>query len=265
MASGLTPENVNDFRVARPWGLLLVREGTAPGLRAGRLVLAGWSWAARLACTLVRGAAPRLICRPHESLLVLRVVAPFPNLNCPSREADLLLVATGVSQPGDFHELDRGLLAKFCLAAERERNHAWYLDLMSPAQKPNMAWLDPSRLYIHPQAFQDLLDDLWAPFRHADIDYIAGIDSTGSAVPKEFGEPSKGPQSDCRNVRRTPLAWRAHVEPMPARGASVFGCGPRRLEVHYRQRARREVRQGVSPCREEGQALRALRRAEVPP
>ncbi|NXD64957.1 APT1 phosphoribosyltransferase, partial [Eolophus roseicapillus] len=56
----------------------------------------------------------------------------------------------------------------------------WYLALMAPNIKgPNYAWLDPSRLYCHPQGLQDCVADLLQPFQGDTIDMVAGIDAMG--------------------------------------------------------------------------------------
>ncbi|NXD50322.1 APT1 phosphoribosyltransferase, partial [Corvus moneduloides] len=56
----------------------------------------------------------------------------------------------------------------------------WYLALMAPNVKgPNYAWLDPSRLYCHPQGLQDCVADLLQPFQGEAIDMVAGIDAMG--------------------------------------------------------------------------------------
>ncbi|XP_078539730.1 adenine phosphoribosyltransferase-like isoform X2 [Lissotriton helveticus] len=60
------------------------------------------------------------------------------------------------------------------------RDRGWYLALMAPNVKGlNYAWLDPSRLYCHPQALQDCVEDLVQPFRSDRIDLVAGIDAMG--------------------------------------------------------------------------------------
>ncbi|XP_034995840.2 adenine phosphoribosyltransferase-like isoform X2 [Zootoca vivipara] len=60
------------------------------------------------------------------------------------------------------------------------REQAWYLGLMAPNIKgPSFAWLDPSRLYCHPQALQDCVEDLLKTFRGDPIDLVAGIDAMG--------------------------------------------------------------------------------------
>ncbi|POI19697.1 hypothetical protein CIB84_016558, partial [Bambusicola thoracicus] len=89
------------------------------------------------------------------------------------------------------------------------REKGWYLALMAPNTKgPNYAWLDPSRLYCHPQVFsdhmggtkgvapgglwghpappylspqglQDCVSDLLQPFQGDPIDLVAGIDAMG--------------------------------------------------------------------------------------
>ncbi|NWJ09013.1 APT1 phosphoribosyltransferase, partial [Crypturellus undulatus] len=60
------------------------------------------------------------------------------------------------------------------------RERGWYLALMAPNVKgPNYAWLDPSRLYCHPQGLQDCVADLLQPFCGDTIDLVAGIDAMG--------------------------------------------------------------------------------------
>ncbi|XP_026576926.1 uncharacterized protein LOC113449998 [Pseudonaja textilis] len=60
------------------------------------------------------------------------------------------------------------------------REQGWYLKLMAPNTKgPSYAWLDPSRLYCHPQALQDCVEDLVQPFRDDAIDQVVGIDAMG--------------------------------------------------------------------------------------
>ncbi|NXE29519.1 APT1 phosphoribosyltransferase, partial [Ardeotis kori] len=61
-----------------------------------------------------------------------------------------------------------------------DREKGWYLALMAPNVKgPNYAWLDPSRLYCHPQGLQDCVSDLLQPFQGDPIDMVAGIDAMG--------------------------------------------------------------------------------------
>ncbi|NXP74859.1 APT1 phosphoribosyltransferase, partial [Ramphastos sulfuratus] len=60
------------------------------------------------------------------------------------------------------------------------REKGWYLALMAPNVKgSNYAWLDPSRLYCHPQGLQDCLSDLLQPFQGDPVDMVAGIDAMG--------------------------------------------------------------------------------------
>ncbi|NWT67909.1 APT1 phosphoribosyltransferase, partial [Prunella himalayana] len=60
------------------------------------------------------------------------------------------------------------------------REKGWYLALMAPNVKgANYAWLDPSRLYCHPQGLQDCVADLLQPFQGDAIDMVAGIDAMG--------------------------------------------------------------------------------------
>ncbi|XP_077167904.1 adenine phosphoribosyltransferase-like [Paroedura picta] len=64
------------------------------------------------------------------------------------------------------------------VVASQERG--WYLELMAPnAKGPGYAWLDPSRLYCHPRALQDCIEDLVQPFQDEAIDLVAGIDAMG--------------------------------------------------------------------------------------
>ncbi|KAM6464705.1 adenine phosphoribosyltransferase-like isoform 3-T3 [Liasis olivaceus] len=60
------------------------------------------------------------------------------------------------------------------------REQGWYLKLMAPNVKgPTYAWLDPSRLYCHPQALHDCVEDLVRPFQNDAIDQVVGIDAMG--------------------------------------------------------------------------------------
>ncbi|XP_010720498.1 uncharacterized protein LOC104913967 [Meleagris gallopavo] len=60
------------------------------------------------------------------------------------------------------------------------REKGWYLALMAPNTKgPHYAWLDPSRLYCHPQGLKDCVTDLLQPFQGDPIDLVAGIDAMG--------------------------------------------------------------------------------------
>ncbi|NXG84175.1 APT1 phosphoribosyltransferase, partial [Stercorarius parasiticus] len=71
------------------------------------------------------------------------------------------------------------------------REKGWYLALMAPNVKgPNYAWLDPSRLYCHPQGLQDCVGDLLQPFQGDPIDMVAGIDAMGFILGEgDAGEP----------------------------------------------------------------------------
>lgn len=94
------------------------------------------------------------------------------------------------------------------------REKGWYLALMAPNTKgPHYAWLDPSRLYCHPQVhsdhtggtegvalgglwghpappylspqgLQDCVADLLQPFQGDPIDLVAGIDAMGFILGK---------------------------------------------------------------------------------
>lgn len=56
----------------------------------------------------------------------------------------------------------------------------WYLDLMKP--NSNGDWLILLELYTNAQAFNDLLDDLAAPFQSDEIDLVAGPEAMGFAM-----------------------------------------------------------------------------------
>ena len=64
-----------------------------------------------------------------------------------------------------------------------ERNNRWYLSLMAPRSRgEKYAWLDPSSAYINADSFNDMLDDLLAPFTADEIDVVAGMDAAGFAL-----------------------------------------------------------------------------------
>lgn len=56
----------------------------------------------------------------------------------------------------------------------------WYLDLMGP--HPNGDWLKLIDLYTNARAFNDMLDDLAAPFQTDIIDLVAGPEAMGFAL-----------------------------------------------------------------------------------
>ncbi len=64
--------------------------------------------------------------------------------------------------------------------AKGPRDGRWYLNLMAPNTKgPKFAWLDPTSIYIHGQAFHDLLDDLVADLGNVKADVVGGLDAMG--------------------------------------------------------------------------------------
>ncbi|NXT14065.1 APT1 phosphoribosyltransferase, partial [Prunella fulvescens] len=76
------------------------------------------------------------------------------------------------------------------------REKGWYLALMAPNVKgPNYAWLDPSRLYCHPQGLQDCVADLLQPFQGDAIDMVAGIDAMGFILGEQHAahRPARAP------------------------------------------------------------------------
>ncbi|XP_025027861.1 uncharacterized protein LOC103056650 isoform X3 [Python bivittatus] len=73
-----------------------------------------------------------------------------------------------------------GALPMDLRTAPASREQGWYLKLMAPNIKgPTYAWLDPSRLYCHPQALHDCVEDLVQPFWNDAIDQVVGIDAMG--------------------------------------------------------------------------------------
>ena len=106
---------------------------------------------------------------------------------------DCFLVATGISAPRDFYNLDpnklRSLL-QICRSQsptvplseklEEELPDQWYLNLIAPNTKGDkFAWLDPTSVYIDGKAFSSLVDDLIGQFDVTQIDLVAGIDAMG--------------------------------------------------------------------------------------
>lgn len=62
------------------------------------------------------------------------------------------------------------------------RDDRWYLNIMAPNTKGDkFAWLDPTSIYINAQAYNDLLDDLLADLKAAEVecDVVAGLDAMG--------------------------------------------------------------------------------------
>lgn len=106
---------------------------------------------------------------------------------------DCFLVATGISAPRDFYNLDpnklRSLL-QICRSQspaiplserlEEELPDHWYLNLIAPNTKGDkFAWLDPTSIYIDGKAFSSLVHDLIGQFDVTQIDLVAGIDAMG--------------------------------------------------------------------------------------
>ena len=101
---------------------------------------------------------------------------------------DAFLVATGISPPGDFYNLDPRRLETL-LRVCRDVAHvpslpklpeSWYLSLIAPNTKGEKhAWLDPSSVYIDGRAFAQLTEDLMSHFKPSDYDLVVGIDAMG--------------------------------------------------------------------------------------
>lgn len=102
---------------------------------------------------------------------------------------DAILVATGVSPPGDFYNLDPvrlGTLLRVCRdiasvpSSPRLSPEPWYLSLIAPNTKgEKYAWLDPSSVYINGRAFAQLTEDLMSCFKPSEYDLVVGIDAMG--------------------------------------------------------------------------------------
>ncbi|NXV87303.1 APT1 phosphoribosyltransferase, partial [Calonectris borealis] len=93
------------------------------------------------------------------------------------------------------------------------REKGWYLALMAPNVKgPNYAWLDPSRLYCHPQGLQDCMADLLQPFQGDPIDMVAGIDAMGFILGEQGRGRVQGPH---------PSSPRGLTVPCPPPGAAA--------------------------------------------
>lgn len=114
------------------------------------------------------------------------------NIRHYAADVDAVLVATGINRPDDFYHIDGerlGRLIHYCrrqrlgeapVAADDDRDHRWYLDLMAPrSRSEKYAWLDPSSAYVNARAFHAMLDDLLAPFSAGEIDVVAGFDAAG--------------------------------------------------------------------------------------
>ena len=102
---------------------------------------------------------------------------------------DAILVATGISPPHDFYNLDParlGALLQVCRdtanppPSSPELPKSWYLSLIAPNTKgENYAWLDPSSVYIDARAFAQLTEDLMSHFKPSEYDLVVGIDAMG--------------------------------------------------------------------------------------
>ena len=102
---------------------------------------------------------------------------------------DGILVATGISPPGDFYNLDparlRALL-QVCrdtanpLSPSPDLPKSWYLSCIAPNTKGDKyAWLDPSSVYVDGRAFAELTKDLMSHFKLSEYDLVVGIDAMG--------------------------------------------------------------------------------------
>ncbi|XP_077864819.1 adenine phosphoribosyltransferase-like [Saccoglossus kowalevskii] len=66
--------------------------------------------------------------------------------------------------------------------SEKREKH-WYLSLMAPNVKgQGYSWIDPSRMYVNTEAFQECVRDLVAAFDPDEIDLVAGIDPFGTTL-----------------------------------------------------------------------------------
>lgn len=100
---------------------------------------------------------------------------------------DAFLVATGISKPGDFYNLDPNRLRALLQACKKQAyaktdvtNNSRYLSLIAPNTKgEKYAWLDPSSIYMDGNAFTDLVDDLMSHFKPEEYDLVVGIDAMG--------------------------------------------------------------------------------------
>ncbi len=95
---------------------------------------------------------------------------------------DCFMVATGISQPGDFYNLDP-LQLRALMESTRVHNppsDPWYLSLMAPNTKgPKYAWIDPTGIYLNATAFTELTQALLAQLNPLEFDLVAGIDAMG--------------------------------------------------------------------------------------
>ena len=102
---------------------------------------------------------------------------------------DAFLVATGISPPGDFYNLDPVRLAALLQVCRCVANNIpvtpalpelWYISLIAPNTKgEKYAWLDPSSIYIDGRAFSQLTEDLMSQFKPSEYDLVVGIDAMG--------------------------------------------------------------------------------------
>ena len=99
---------------------------------------------------------------------------------------DAILVATGISPPRDFYNLDSALLRTLLQVCRDTANpspdlpKSWYLSHIAPNTKgEKYAWLDPSSVYIDGQAFAELTKDLMSHFKLSEYDLVVGIDAMG--------------------------------------------------------------------------------------
>lgn len=101
---------------------------------------------------------------------------------------DAFLVATGISPPGDFYNLDPVRLATLLQVCRDTSNvpitpqlpKSWYLSLIAPNTKgEKYAWLDPTSIYINGLAFSCLSEDLMSYFKPSEYDLVVGIDAMG--------------------------------------------------------------------------------------
>jgi hypothetical protein len=108
---------------------------------------------------------------------------------------DGILVATGVSPPRDFYNLDPARLRALLQVCRDTANpsqpppllptipdlpKSWYLSHIAPNTKgEKYAWLDPSSVYIDGQAFAEVTKDLMSHFERNEYDLVVGIDAMG--------------------------------------------------------------------------------------
>ena len=107
---------------------------------------------------------------------------------------DGILVATGVSPPRDFYNLDPARLRALLQVCRDTANPPpnppspspdsrpkyWYLSHIAPNTKgEKYAWLDPTSVYIDGRAFADLTKDLMSHFEPSEYDLVVGIDAMG--------------------------------------------------------------------------------------